>query len=159
VTADIQGDHLIPVIWNRRLYIFWPNFTQKAQQAQSASSGSDPNGQTPLTKESLGALLKSQTQEPQKYWEISLAWSEYKQGKWSSKQVAKQVLQLLDNTSYPRSVFDDPNDKSHIYTNYKYVFKTDKGDQNGDAYLSIKCEICSRTEPASEFPQDLRKVQ
>src|SRR4030095_11937731 len=62
VEADIQGDHLIPVIWNRRLYVFWPNFTQKAQQAQSASSGSDPNGQTPLTKESLGALLKSQTQ-------------------------------------------------------------------------------------------------
>src|SRR5262249_40691578 len=28
--VDIEGDHLIPVIWNRRLYVFWPIFAEKA---------------------------------------------------------------------------------------------------------------------------------
>ena len=27
VQVDIEGDHLIPVVWNRRLHIFWPIFT------------------------------------------------------------------------------------------------------------------------------------
>ena len=52
-------------------------------------------------------------------------------------------------------MFDDQNDKSHIYTNYKYVFKTnDKADQNGDACLLIECEMRSLPIPASEFQKD-----
>jgi len=173
VTADIQGDHLIPVIWNRRLYIFWPIFTQKAQTAQSAPSSSsgeravfqttagtppssgnsnsdkcplppppppppppspDPNRQTPLTTESLGGLLKSQTQAPQQYWEIRLAWSEYKQGKWSPKQVAKQVLALAPSWSFGLDTNDRPQQN-------RYVFRTE-----GDALdLLIHCEINFQT--------------
>ncbi len=132
VPVDIQGDHLIPVIWNRRLYLFWPIFTQKARRDKSSGSeavflidgegknvpeqrddtngddfggddshgsggiqvGGGPQGETPLTKQSLEEVLTSQTHPPQRYWEISLAWSEYKQNKWSPKHVAKQVLRL-----------------------------------------------------------------
>lgn len=34
VTLDIQGDHLIPLVWNRRLYLFWPIFEEKAVKHQ-----------------------------------------------------------------------------------------------------------------------------
>src|SRR5262249_23024672 len=30
VDVDIEGDHLIPVVWNRRLHVFWPVFTTKS---------------------------------------------------------------------------------------------------------------------------------
>jgi len=35
VDVDIQGDHLIPVVWNRRLHTFWPVFTEKAKTGLS----------------------------------------------------------------------------------------------------------------------------
>lgn len=66
VDLDIEGDHLIPVVWNRRLYLFWPIFTEKAKKGGE------------------------QGEEPSEYWEIKLAWSEYKNGKWSAKEVTPE---------------------------------------------------------------------
>ncbi len=71
VDLDIQGDHLIPVVWNRRLYLFWPIFTEKAKQPEEN-----------ITKDQQGEL-------PEKYWEIQMAWCEYKNGKWSAKAMSK----------------------------------------------------------------------
>jgi hypothetical protein len=34
VNVDIEGDHLIPIVYNRRLYIFWPHFEEKADENQ-----------------------------------------------------------------------------------------------------------------------------
>ena len=56
--------------------------TQKANPSTPTASD------THITEASVSDLINA-TAPPQKYWEISLAWSEYKQGKWSSKQVAK----------------------------------------------------------------------
>jgi hypothetical protein len=69
VDLDIQGDHLIPVAWNRRLYLFWPIFTE---MEDGESQIGDPN---------------ESGEAPRKQLEIQLAWSEYKTGKWSAKQV------------------------------------------------------------------------
>ncbi len=72
VDLDIEGDHLIPVAWNRRLYLFWSIFTEKSEQP---------------TKEQ-----RKKDEDPGKYWEIKLAWSEYKNERWSSKKVSKEHL-------------------------------------------------------------------
>jgi hypothetical protein len=32
IDVDIEGDHLIPVYYNRRLYLFWPIFTEKLEE-------------------------------------------------------------------------------------------------------------------------------
>jgi hypothetical protein len=71
VQVDIEGDHLMPVIWNRRLYIFWPMFTEKAVPRSSPSNNNEP---------------------PRRYWEIKLAWSEYKHNKWSGKQISSEFV-------------------------------------------------------------------
>ncbi|KAF5437921.1 Peptidoglycan-binding (PGRP) domain of peptidoglycan hydrolases-containing protein, partial [Candidatus Methanophagaceae archaeon] len=34
VDLDIEGDHLIPVVWNRRLYLFWPIFKEEVDRKQ-----------------------------------------------------------------------------------------------------------------------------
>ena len=69
IDLDIEGDHLIPVVWNRRIYLFWPVFTEK--QIPSFDSNSPP------------AI----------YWSIQMAWSEYYRNKWSAKKVTKEKMQ------------------------------------------------------------------
>jgi hypothetical protein len=89
VELDIQGDHLIPVVWNRRLYLFWPVFTQKKTEP--------PPGQT-----------------PQNYWEITLAWSEYKPDGWQPKKVLLQLIttqsDLFDQSQHSFKVLVDNGD-------------------------------------------------
>ena len=70
VGVDIAGDHLLAVIWDRRLRLIWPVFTSAAVTGSSAVAA-----QTPPT-----------------YWQISLAWSEYSQGAWLPKQVTDDFL-------------------------------------------------------------------
>ncbi|HRI59027.1 MAG TPA: neuraminidase-like domain-containing protein [Saprospiraceae bacterium] len=72
VDLDIQGDHLIPVVWNRQLYLFWPIFTEKAEVSLPGSPDETPT-------------------EPTKHWEIQMAWSEYKNKKWGTKKTSTEV--------------------------------------------------------------------
>lgn len=72
VEVDIEGDHLIPVVWNRRLHLFWALFTEKSDLPTKAE--------------------RENNEDPKKHWEIKFAWSEYTHKGWSSKKVSKDVL-------------------------------------------------------------------
>ena len=78
VEADIQGDHLIPVVWNRRLYLFWPIFTVKQEQKD-------------IKMPAPGAVME----KGENVLEIQLAWIEYKNGKWSAKKLASPFRSTL----------------------------------------------------------------
>lgn len=75
VDLDIEGDHLIPVVWNRRLYLFWAIFTEKQDEI-------------PLVMPDAGKEVK----QGEKFWDITFAWSEYVGGKFAIKQIANQSL-------------------------------------------------------------------
>ncbi|MGE5290319.1 MAG: neuraminidase-like domain-containing protein [Micromonosporaceae bacterium] len=75
VNLDIEGDHLLPVVWNRRLYLFWPVFTEKQDEQKIT---------LPTEKEPLEAKKR--------YWQIQIAWSEYQGGKWRAKRITSQSL-------------------------------------------------------------------
>jgi hypothetical protein len=77
VELDIEGDHLIPVVWNRRLHLFWPIFTEKAVQPEKISESEQ--GTAPL-----------------KYWEIGLACSEFHNGQWKAKTLISGKLDWRD---------------------------------------------------------------
>jgi hypothetical protein len=64
VDLDIQSDHPIPVVYNRRLYLFWPAFTEKPK---------------PVAQQNLDS-----NSPPVMRWEVALSWSEYRQGTWSA---------------------------------------------------------------------------
>lgn len=105
VDLDIEGDHLIPVIYNRRLYLFWPIFTQKSFLKQNIPTQDDP----------------PENKKAQVYWEIKIAWSEYKQNKWQAKQVSSdtEVLIGIDTSQCNRKTPCIPPltelvDKSHF---------------------------------------------
>lgn len=77
---DIEGDHLIPVVWNRRLHLFWPIFVEKPEKYESSLL---PEGSNPLT-----------------FWEIKIAWSEYRQNRWTAKQISSESILSLFVRNY-----------------------------------------------------------
>jgi peptidoglycan hydrolase-like protein with peptidoglycan-binding domain len=74
VDLDIEGNHLVPVVWNSRLYLFWPMFMEKSKPATLNVPALATGGNV--------------TDQTEKYWDMNLAWSEYKQGKWTSKKIS-----------------------------------------------------------------------
>ena len=75
VNIDIESDHVIPVIWNRRLHVFWPVFTELAE---------DQSITMPSTGQSLG--------DPPRFWRLQMAWTEYKNGKWLARKISRDFL-------------------------------------------------------------------
>ena len=75
VDLDIEGDHLVPAVWNDHLYLTWPIFTEQGEQQ---------------TKQQ-----RANNDDPAKFWEIKLAWSEYKHGRWTPKKLSREFLKYV----------------------------------------------------------------
>jgi hypothetical protein len=128
VDLDIEGDHLIPVVWNRRLYLFWPVFMEKAKEDA-----------TPAQQTADNQSIK----QPEKFWEIQLAWSEYKRKKWLPKQVS-QVKLTSDAGPTPND--RDSSRRQHLF----YAVPDDQG-------LSVFCFHSYKVEyPYPYFPPVIR---
>ncbi len=79
VPLSIKSDHLMPVVYNRKLYLFWPIFTEKSENnANQPLPAAQPSSQPPSP--------------PNSYWEIQLAWSFYRNGKWTDQTVSDLKL-------------------------------------------------------------------
>ena len=125
---DIEGSHLIPIVWNRRLYLFWAIFNEK--QVQPSKEEREKN------------------KDSSKYWEIKLAWSEYKNQKWSPKKISKKSLE---------------NDVKHLKMEPEdFSFKTRISQGYFGPQLSIECygtviEILAEPPKNSDGPQTITK--
>ncbi|SFE35463.1 neuraminidase-like domain-containing protein [Nitrosomonas sp. Nm166] len=83
VTAEVTGDHLAPVIWRDRLYLFWVTFMDKPIENPLPIADAD----TRLTNLTLGNAVSSMLgMAANKNIEVQLHWSEYLQGEWSTYQ-------------------------------------------------------------------------
>jgi hypothetical protein len=86
IDLEIHGDYLIPAVLNKRLFLFWPVFTEasstkdnsKTPVPQATSPDADPNKPN-----------DADVQPPQKKLRLQMAVSEWRQGKWTSKRVSK----------------------------------------------------------------------
>jgi hypothetical protein len=103
VDCGVEGDTLLPVVYNRRLLLFWASFVQMSASTENAS--------------------------PSKWWEVQLSWSEYRNEKWTSKRVGSSMLSL-ENTDSPDA---DPNNYSltsnvtnNVLTIALYSFSDDR---------------------------------
>lgn len=77
VDVDIEGNHLIPVVWNGRLFLIWPVFTKETDPA-------------PIIVPPPGDPIP----DPTSFWKIKIAWSQLKNKRWSSKKVSKDSLEV-----------------------------------------------------------------
>ena len=86
VPVDIAGDHLAPVVWRGRLYLFWITFRD---EADVRSSGPVPsNGDTTLgaakVKDVMANVL-AQTAGRRRM-AVDLHWAEFSRGSWSQPE-------------------------------------------------------------------------
>lgn len=95
VSTEIQGDHLAPVVWRDRLYLFWVTFMEKAKTT------SNP---TPIDPTKPIPIPPVETEM-----EAQLHWSEYLQGEWTTRESGEfsplESQKLKSISVDPRRVF------------------------------------------------------
>jgi hypothetical protein len=84
VSAEIQGDHLAPVVWRDRLYLFWVTFIEKAEQPVAVSSS--PNEPDLVDMKLSGLTSTLMAVAGNRTVEAYLHWSEYLHGEWSAPE-------------------------------------------------------------------------
>src|SRR5206468_663582 len=84
VSAEIEGDHVVAVVWRQRLHLFWVTFMEKAKQDLSVMDSSGNN--KPLQETTLNEITTMVSNAaPNKQVEVQLHWSEYFQGQWTTR--------------------------------------------------------------------------
>lgn len=66
----IENDHLVPFIYNRRLYLCWAELTARAEKVPASEEPADAT----------------------EYYELRLAWSEYRNGQWGPSHVSEEYV-------------------------------------------------------------------
>jgi hypothetical protein len=77
-----NGTYLVPVVMCNRLLIFFPQFTKKTAPNPASKD---------KTLEKIGTE-KADTNKPVDYLEIKLCWSEYRNNKWTQKQLSSNAV-------------------------------------------------------------------
>lgn len=75
VTAEIEGDHVVAVVWRQRLHLFWLTFLEIADTAANDTRTPSAMANVP------SAMLK-----PKTLVKVKLNWSEYFKGEWTTRQ-------------------------------------------------------------------------
>ncbi len=114
IDQDIASDHLVLTVFNHRIYLFWAVFSEKSAEVTSVTV-------PPLPGSSSSSM---DIDKPPKYWQIQMAFTEYKNGKWTPKIVSNgdasgslTVWQSWDNTQV-----DPLTGRSGAYTPLKTDF-------------------------------------
>jgi len=147
VTVDIKSDHVVPVVWHRRLYLFWLTFTPKQskkwyRRPPAIAPNDDPqyhvwtnmierknNGVT--SNRILTIEVNDNQDDKQTTWDIKLNWTQFKDGKWLAAEMCKDVMHLEPSqflmTDKEVDSFNSyqPNDLQYPY----FSALTDNGEQ------------------------------
>ena len=110
VSAEIEGDHLAPVIWRDRLYLFWVTFMGKADPEAKPAKPKDTGGnEKTVTNLKMSEIAGSVAHiVSMKIVDVQLHWSEYLQGAWSTREsgsVSPVISKIVPANFSPSSVF------------------------------------------------------
>jgi peptidoglycan hydrolase-like protein with peptidoglycan-binding domain len=107
VTAEIDGEHIVAVMWRERLHLFWLTFMEKVRKSEG---GSQTGEMKPLGGLPAGDLVKAAVQTSEgairRSLDIQLNWSEYFQGEWT--------VRVSSGFGYPIDDFG-PFDPSKVF--------------------------------------------
>lgn len=92
IELDIQGEYLIPAVIARRLFLFWPVFTQVQDETANSQVTVPPAGATKFTPD-----------KPKKRLRMQMAVSEYRQPQWTPKRVSTSFVE--SDAMPPHSAF------------------------------------------------------
>ncbi|WP_409340424.1 neuraminidase-like domain-containing protein [Paenibacillus sp. MBLB4367] len=100
ISAEIESNHLAPIVWHGRLYLFWVTLADLSTKEPNVT-GNGIEGSLDvfaMTMDKLQTLLGGKNME------IQLYWSEYLHGEWSTRKTSTTILKA----EFPRDY--DPND-------------------------------------------------
>ncbi|QDP95438.1 hypothetical protein FOE78_05525 [Microlunatus elymi] len=120
IDVDINGDQVVPVVYNRRLHLFWLVINEKPQKVrkQPAAKPSDKPSTTP---------------DPANQLELQLAWSlQTHDGGWTAKRMSRQKIV-------------HPWQRPHSAYNLKPRYKARENLLWIDVYLSTTAEFNNTT--------------
>jgi hypothetical protein len=137
VELDIQGDYLVPVVLNNRLFLFWPVFSEVPD---------DTANDTPKSITfHIGNPTTINTDKSKKCLRLQLAVSDYRQGKWTPRRISRDYQQSdsYDVAIEKKNYVFYPIDRSGIDGRFGirfqgYSFGTDK---SALAYLNGVFEV------------------
>ncbi|HEY9419811.1 MAG TPA: neuraminidase-like domain-containing protein, partial [Thermoanaerobaculia bacterium] len=96
VTAEIEGDHLAPVVWRDRLYLFWVTFRDRPNENPQTGT---TTGDKTIANAKLSELMNDVKQAGMvKHLDAQLHWSEYLKGEWSTRK-SGGFIPLTNNLS------------------------------------------------------------
>ena len=71
VSLNIEGEHIFPIVWRKRLFVFWLNTLEKPAMVATNKSAES------MRNEQLGTNARINI-------EVNMCWGEYYKGKWTS---------------------------------------------------------------------------
>ena len=154
VDLDIQGDYLVPAVVNKRLFLFWPVFTEVPDETENSKKVPIP--QTNDTEASVKPTWKKL--------KLQMAVSDYRQGMWTPKRLSKQYD---ESSSYEVEIFRKhyaffPIDRLAIDGRFGVKYSGSSIDNNGKhwADLSGAFEIagCKGVPELAKLPGSFRHV-
>lgn len=80
VNTEIDGEHLVAVMWRERLHLFWLTFMEKVE---SAGSPATAPASGPLAGLTLKEIVAASGGAVNRFLDVQLNWSEYFQGEWT----------------------------------------------------------------------------
>ncbi|MFW5397520.1 MAG: hypothetical protein XXXNARYT_003248 [Candidatus Accumulibacter regalis] len=84
VAVTIQGDHLAPVVWRERLFLFWVTFLDKADPGASMDA---TTADATIAEANLGDLMTGLGGlSANKVVELQLHWAQYQSGAWTTAE-------------------------------------------------------------------------
>lgn len=137
IPLDITGDSVMLVTWNRHIHLIWALFSPPS---------TPPNGKMQYPAQDGSNLLQN---VPLKPLEITLAYSEFRDGSWSAKKVTPVSVDtseynLYDDMPWTRSSF-------HFTTRVE-VTSADPGGQDLIVGLGLPFAGDTTTQEAFHFP-------
>lgn len=83
-TLPAPGSYLVPAVHGRRLFLFLPQVTLKTVSDPALSASTK-------TFQQIGNE-NARTNIPTKFWQLQMGWTEYRNGRWSPKQMSSAIL-------------------------------------------------------------------
>ncbi|WP_223595660.1 neuraminidase-like domain-containing protein [Neobacillus bataviensis] len=118
IETDITGNHIVPVIYNRKLHLFWLVFTEKPSKIRKIPPAQPTSG-------------PKDAPEPPKILEVQLAWSVKRETGWTAKKIANRKL-------------IHPWERPYFAYNVKPFYQSSANELWLDIYLSTSKEFNNR---------------
>lgn len=108
VNVDIKSNHVIPLMWNGRLSLFWFTFSKKKSNKLIDDTRANNYVRLILNKKGTSYFMMDIEGNPNNpnadvnngndlkfCWDLKLNWSQYKDGKWQATEVCDDVVNLF----------------------------------------------------------------